>query len=56
MASTLIYRAPVANKTHQDTLLGGAKGNAEKFGPLKIVLEKIRALFADHTVRLQSPA
>ena len=54
MASTLIYRALVANKTHEHTLLGGAIGNVEKFGPLKIVLERICALFADRKVRLQS--
>ena len=56
MASAHVDHAPVAKKTHEHTLLGGAKSNTEKFGPLKVVLEKIRALFADRTVRLQSPA
>ena len=56
MASALIYRALVAKKAHEHALLGGAKGTTEKFGPLKVVLEKIHALFADRTVRLQSPA
>ena len=55
-ASALIYHALVAKKTHEHTLLGGAKSNTEKFGPLKVVLEKSRALFTDRTVRLQSPA
>ena len=56
MASALVYRVPVAKKTHEHTLLGGAKSNTEKFGPLKVVLEKIPALFADRMVRSQSPA
>ena len=56
IASALVYRALVARKTQEHTLLGGAKSNTEKFGPLKVVLEKICALFADRTVRLQSPA
>ena len=55
-ASALVYHALVAKKTHEHTLLGGAKSNTEKFGPLKVVLEKILALFADRTVRLQTPA
>ena len=55
-ASALVHHAPVAKKTHEHTLVEGAKSNTEKFGPLKVVLEKIRALFADRTVRLQSPA
>ena len=54
MASALVYRASVAKKTHEHTLLRGAKSNTEKFGPLKLVLEKICALFADRTVRLRS--
>ena len=56
MASALIYRALAEKKTHENTLLGGAKGSTEKFGPLKAVLGKISGLFADRTVRLQSPA
>ena len=56
MASVHIDHAPVAKKTHENTLLGGAKSNTEKFGPLKVVLENIRVLFADRTVRLLSPA
>ena len=56
ITSALIYRALVARETHEHTLLRGTKSNTEKFGPLKVVLEKIRELFADRTVRLQSPA
>ena len=56
MASALIYRALVAKKAREHALLGGAKGTTEKFGPLKVVLENIHALFADRTVRLQPPA
>ena len=52
----LIYHALVAKKTREYTLLGGAKSTTEKFGPLKEVLEKINALFADRAVRLQSSA
>ena len=37
---TLIYRVPAAEKPRERTLLGGAKGNTEKFGPLKVVLGK----------------
>ena len=55
MASALIYRAPVAGKTHEHRILEGAKGNTEGFGPLKEVLGKIPGLFVDRTVRLQSP-
>ena len=55
-ASTLIHHALVAKETHEHTSIGGEKSNTEKFGPLKVVLEKIRALFADSSVRLRSPA
>ena len=43
---------PAANETHEHTLLGGAKGDMEKFGPLKAVLGEISALLADRTVCL----
>ena len=58
IASALIniYRALVAKKTDEHTLPAGAKNNTGKFGPLKVVLEKIRILFANRTVRLRSPA
>ena len=55
-ASALIHHVLVAKKTHEHTLVEGAKSSSEKFGPLKVVLEKSRALFTDRTVRLQSPA
>ena len=56
IAPALIYRTLVANETHGHTLPGGAESNMEKFGPLKVVLKNITALFADRTVRLQSLA
>ena len=56
MASALIYCAPVAKKTREHNLLGGAKSNTEKFGPLKVVLKKIAELLADRTVCLHSRA
>ena len=55
MASALIYRALAEKKTHENTLPGGVKSSTEKFGPLKVVLGKIPGLFADRSVRLQSP-
>ena len=36
--------------------LGGAKSDAEKFGPLKVALGNIPALCANHEVRLRPPA
>ena len=52
MALALIYHAIDAENTRENALPKGAKSNAEKFGPLKVVLGKIPALFADRTVRL----
>ena len=56
MVLTLIYHTPAAKETHEHTLLRIAKGDIEKFGPLKAVLGEIPALIADRTVCLQSPA
>jgi hypothetical protein len=56
MMSALIYRALVAKKTHECTSLEGAERKMKKFGPFKVVLGKIPALFADRVVRLQPPA
>jgi hypothetical protein len=56
MVFTPIYRAIDAVKSHANTLPDAAESNAEKFGPLKVVLGKIPALFANRTVRLWSPA
>ena len=51
MVLALIYRAPAAKKTHEHTLLVGARRDVECFGSLKVVLGKISALFADGAVR-----
>ena len=56
MVLALIYHVIDAEKVHKNTSPEGAKSNAEKFGPLKVVLGKIPALFADRTVRLRSLA
>ena len=52
----LIYHAIDVENTRKNALPEGAKRNAEKFGPLKIILGKIPPLFTDRTVRLRSPA
>ena len=50
------YRVLAAKSIHEHGLLGAAKGNTEGFDPLKVVLGKILALFADRTVRARSQA
>ena len=48
----LTYRAPVAKGTREGTSLAGAESDTEKkFGPLKVILEGIPALYANHEVR-----
>ena len=58
--STLLaitYRTPVAKGAREGTSLGGVEGDTEKkFGPLKVVLEGIPALYANHKVRLKFSA
>ena len=56
MVLALMYHATDTEKTHENALPEGAKSNTEKFGPLKVVLGTIPALFADRTVRLWSLA
>ena len=57
MAMTAPFnRAPVAKRPRRRTLLVGAKEAAEKFGPLKVVLEAIPASYANRKVRLELPA
>ena len=47
----------VTKETREGTSLAGAEGDTEKkFGPLKVVLEGIPALYADHEVRLKLSA
>ena len=56
MVSPLVYCAPAAKKPRETPKFWGAKGDTEKFGPLKVALGNIPALSAIHTVCLQSPA
>ena len=54
---TLTHRASVAKEAREGTSLPGAEGDTEKkFGPLKAVLERIPALYANHEVRLKLSA
>ena len=53
--SALIYRVPAAKRARSATLLGG-EAVTERFGPLKVVLGAIPALYANREVRLVSPA
>jgi hypothetical protein len=58
MASPLVYWAPVTKKALESETprFGGAKSEAEKFTPLKVALENIPALCANHVIRLRRPA
>ena len=51
----LIYRVPAAKRARSATLLGG-EAATERFGPLKVVLGAIPALYANREVRLVSSA
>ena len=51
-----IHDVPVAKRARRGTLLGGAQDDTEKFGPLKVVLGAIPALYANHEVRLKPHA
>ena len=51
----LIYHVLVAKRARRATLLGGGEAATEKFGPLKIVLEAIPALYANREVCLAPP-
>ena len=52
----LAYRALVAKGTRDGALPEGLEGNTEKFGPLKVVLESIPPLYANHGVCLKLSA
>ena len=52
----LSYRDPAAKRARKGTLLGDANEAAEKFGPLKVVLGAIPAVFANRKVRQYSLA
>ena len=48
-----IHDVAVAKRARRGTLLGGAQDDTEKFGPLKVVLGAIPALYANHEVCLK---
>ena len=48
----LVHVAPVAMRANMDASPRGAQDDTEKFGPLKVVLEAIPALYANREVRL----
>ena len=53
----LTHRIPVAKGVHEGTSHAGVESDTErKFGPLKLVLEGIPALYANHEVRLKLSA
>ena len=51
--SVLSNHATVAKR---DKLLAGSKGSTNGFGSLKVILQNIRAAYADCEVRMQPPA
>ena len=48
----LTHDVQVVKRARTRTLLRGVEGDAEKFGPLKVALGAIHALYANHEVRL----
>ena len=52
----LAYRALAAKRDRRGTFLEDVGGNAEKFGPLKVALGAIPALYANREVRLKLSA
>ena len=48
----LTHDVQVAKRARTGTLLRGGEGDAETFGPLKVVLGAIFALSANHEVHL----
>ena len=52
----LIYRLLVAKKARKGTLLEGATDATEGFGPLKVVLGAIPAIYANREVCIQPSA
>ena len=50
------HDVPVVKRARRGTLLGGVQDDTEKFGPLKVVLGTIVALYANHEVRLKPRA
>lgn len=56
VVSVLSNHATVAKRADRDKLLAGSKGSTNGFGSLKVVLQNIRAAYADREVRMQPPA
>lgn len=52
----LLHHVPVAKRAGRGTLFGDPKEAAEKFGPLKVVLGTIPAVYANHEVRSHLPS
>ena len=50
------HDVPVVKRARRGTLLGGVQDDTEKFGPLKVVLGTIVALYANHEVCLKPRA
>ena len=55
ITSAPIHLLPVVKIARKGTLLGGLNEDTETFGPLKVILQAIPALFANRDVRLRSP-
>ena len=53
--SVLSNHATVAKRADRDNLLDGSKGPTNGFGSLKVILQNIRAAYADCEVRMQPP-
>ena len=56
MPLALAYRAQVTKRALKGTLLEDVGGDTEKFGPLKVALGAIPALYANREVRLKLSA
>ena len=56
VALALSHHVPVAKRARKGTLLEEEKEATKKFGPLKVVLGTIPAIFANRQVRFQSPS
>jgi hypothetical protein len=51
VALALFHRVPVEKRAREGSLLGDSREATEKFGPLKVVLGEIPALYAHREVR-----
>ena len=53
VAFALAHHVPVAEATHRNLPRGDVKGAMGKFGPLRVVLGTIPAVYANHKVHQQ---